>query len=145
MSVRLNKTQIDKVSEAGPQSSGGKADWQSPLFQAAKDKSGKFHDNFNVTLFLVRPNDQTLQEEFSRSNMICQVTTTQPQPQTWPLCPPPARRSLWEQRGEQRGGDGRAEETPGGAGLLLPGARGEDHLRPQLSSPHSGQPAGQQT
>lgn len=51
MSVRLNKTQIDK---------------------AAKDKSGKFHDNFNVTLFLVRPNDQTLQEEFSRSNMICQ-------------------------------------------------------------------------
>jgi hypothetical protein len=51
MSVRLNKTQIDK---------------------AAKDKSGKFHDNFNVTLFLVRPNDQTLQQEFSRSNMICQ-------------------------------------------------------------------------
>merc|ERR1719499_1234808 len=51
MSVRLNKTQIDK---------------------ASKDKSGKFNDNFNVTLFLVRPNDQTLQAEFSRSNMICQ-------------------------------------------------------------------------
>jgi len=51
MSVRLNKNQIDK---------------------AAKDKSGKFNDNFNVTLFLVRPNDQTLQAEFSRSNMICQ-------------------------------------------------------------------------
>lgn len=51
MSVRLNKNQIDK---------------------ATKDKSGKFHDNFNVTLFLVRPNDQTLQAEFSRSNMICQ-------------------------------------------------------------------------
>jgi len=51
MSVRLNKNQIDK---------------------AAKDKSGKFSDNFNVTLFLVRPNDQTLQAEFSRSNLICQ-------------------------------------------------------------------------
>lgn len=51
MSVRLNKSQIDK---------------------AAKDKSGKFSDNFNVTLFLVRPNDQTLQAEFSRSNLICQ-------------------------------------------------------------------------
>merc|ERR1719499_1037522 len=51
MSVRLNKTQIDK---------------------ASKDKSGKFSDNFNVTLFLVRPNDQTLQAEFSRSNLICQ-------------------------------------------------------------------------
>ena len=48
------------------------------LFQAAKDKSGKFHDNFNVTLFLVRPNDQTLQEEFSRSNMICQVSLAAP-------------------------------------------------------------------
>ena len=43
------------------------------LFQAAKDKSGKFSDNFNVTLFLVRPNDQTLQAEFSRSNLVCQV------------------------------------------------------------------------
>jgi len=51
MSVRLNKSQIDK---------------------AAKDKSGKFSDNFNVTLFLVRPNDQTLQAEFSRSNLVCQ-------------------------------------------------------------------------
>jgi len=51
MSVRLNKSQIDK---------------------AAKDKSGKFSENFNVTLFLVRPNDQTLQAEFSRSNLICQ-------------------------------------------------------------------------
>jgi len=51
MSVRLNKSQIDK---------------------ASKDKSGKFSDNFNVTLFLVRPNDQTLQDEFSRSNLICQ-------------------------------------------------------------------------
>ena len=55
------------------------AESQIPLFQAAKDKSGKFHDNFNVTLFLVRPNDQTLQEEFSRSNMICQVTRTEAQ------------------------------------------------------------------
>ena len=47
-----------------------------PVFticQASKDKSGKFSDNFNVTLFLVRPNDQTLQAEFSRSNLICQV------------------------------------------------------------------------
>ena len=43
------------------------------LFQASKDKSGKFNENFNVTLFLVRPNDQILQEEFSRSNIICQV------------------------------------------------------------------------
>lgn len=51
MSVRLNKNQIDK---------------------ASKDKSGKFNDNFNVTLFLVRPNDQTLQAEFSRSNILCQ-------------------------------------------------------------------------
>ena len=67
MSVRLNKNQIDKVRPL-----------QTPHnlthhFQAAKDKSGKFNDNFNVTLFLVRPNDQTLQAEFSRSNMICQV------------------------------------------------------------------------
>jgi len=51
MSVMLNKNQIDK---------------------AAKDKSGKFTENFKVTLFLVRPNDQTLQAEFSRSNLICQ-------------------------------------------------------------------------
>jgi len=51
MSVRLTKNQIDK---------------------ASKDKSGKFNENFNVTLFLVRPNDQTLQQEFSRSNNICQ-------------------------------------------------------------------------
>ena len=29
--------------------------------------------SFNVTLFLVRPNDQTLQAEFSRSNILCQV------------------------------------------------------------------------
>jgi len=41
MSVRLNKSQIDK---------------------AAKDKSGKFSDKFSVTLFLVRPSDQTLCE-----------------------------------------------------------------------------------
>merc|ERR1719348_2565980 len=52
MSVRLNKSQIDK---------------------ASKDKSGKFSEHFNVTLFLVRPNDQTLQAEFSRSNLVCQV------------------------------------------------------------------------
>jgi len=52
MSVRLSKNQIDK---------------------ASKDKSGKFNDNFNVTLFLVRPNDQTLQAEFSRSNLLCQA------------------------------------------------------------------------
>jgi len=51
MSVRLNKSQIDK---------------------ASKDKSGKFSEHFNVTLFLVRPNDQTLQAEFSRSNLVCQ-------------------------------------------------------------------------
>ena len=69
MSVRLNKNQIDKVRETG---SAGVTKQTFFLFQAAKDKSGKFHDNFNVTLFLVRPNDQTLQEEFSRSNMICQ-------------------------------------------------------------------------
>ena len=79
MSVRLNKTQIDKVSEAEPQCWWLGGVREIPLFQAAKDKSGKFHDNFNVTLFLVRPNDQTLQEEFSRSNMICQVRTTQAQ------------------------------------------------------------------
>ena len=29
--------------------------------------------SFNVTLFLVRPNDQTLLAEFSRSNILCQV------------------------------------------------------------------------
>ena len=75
MSVRLNKNQIDKVRETG---SAGVTKQTLFLFQAAKDKSGKFHDNFNVTLFLVRPNDQTLQEEFSRSNMICQVTTAPP-------------------------------------------------------------------
>jgi len=57
MSVRLNKSQIDK---------------------AAKDKSGKFSDTFNVTLFLVRPNDQTLQAEFSRSNLICQTQGVEP-------------------------------------------------------------------
>jgi len=51
VSVRLNKSQIDK---------------------AAKDKSGKFSENFNVTLFLTRPNDQTLQAEFSRPNRVCQ-------------------------------------------------------------------------
>jgi len=51
MSVQLNKSQIDK---------------------ASKNKSGKFSENFKVTLFLVRPNDQTLQAEFSRSNLICQ-------------------------------------------------------------------------
>ena len=72
MSVRLNKNQIDKVRETG---SAGVTKQTLFLFQAAKDKSGKFHDNFNVTLFLVRPNDQTLQEEFSRSNMICQVSS----------------------------------------------------------------------
>jgi len=51
MSVRLKKNQIDK---------------------ADKDKSNKFSDNFNVTLFLVRPNDQTLQDEFYRPNNVCQ-------------------------------------------------------------------------
>ncbi|XP_023331913.1 cyclin-G-associated kinase [Eurytemora carolleeae] len=52
MSVRLKKNQIDN---------------------ANKDKfNTKFSDNFNVTLFLVRPTDQTLQDEFSRSNLICQ-------------------------------------------------------------------------
>lgn len=51
MSVRLKKNQIDN---------------------ADKDKSNKFSDHFNVTLFLVRPNDQTLQDEFWRSNLICQ-------------------------------------------------------------------------
>ena len=51
--VRLKKNQIDN---------------------ANKDKfNTKFSDNFNVTLFLVRPTDQTLQDEFSRSNLICQV------------------------------------------------------------------------
>ena len=29
-----------------------------------------------MTLFLVRPNDQTLQAEFSRSNLLCQVNIT---------------------------------------------------------------------
>ena len=71
------------------------AESQIPLFQAAKDKSGKFHDNFNVTLFLVRPNDQTLQEEFSRSNMICQVTRTE----TTTHHPPSGLSSLLTQRG----------------------------------------------
>merc|ERR1719209_1464962 len=56
MSVRLNKSQIDK---------------------ASKDKSGKFSEHFNVTLFLVRPNDQTLQAEFSRSNLVCQHPSQQ--------------------------------------------------------------------
>jgi len=51
MSVRLKKNQIDK---------------------ADKDKSSKFSDNFNVTLFLVRPNDQTLKDEFNRPNTFCQ-------------------------------------------------------------------------
>jgi phosphatidylinositol-3,4,5-trisphosphate 3-phosphatase/dual-specificity protein phosphatase PTEN len=52
MSVRLKKNQIDN---------------------ANKDKfNNKFSDNFNVTLFLVRPTDQTLQDEFTRSNLICQ-------------------------------------------------------------------------
>jgi len=50
MSVRLKKSQIDKE----------------------KDKIARFSDNFTVTLFLVRPNDQTLQDEFYRSNLVCQ-------------------------------------------------------------------------
>ena len=71
MSVRLNKSQIDKVPDCSEKSH---YSYQFFLTQAAKDKSGKFSENFNVTLFLVRPNDQTLQAEFSRSNLICQVT-----------------------------------------------------------------------
>lgn len=69
MSVRLSKNQIDKVKPFDQL-------WLNHhrfYSQASKDKSGKFQDNFNVTLFLVRPNDQTLQAEFSRSNMLCQV------------------------------------------------------------------------
>ena len=69
MSVRLSKNQIDKVKPLDHL-------WLNHhrlYSQASKDKSGKFQDNFNVTLFLVRPNDQTLQAEFSRSNMLCQV------------------------------------------------------------------------
>ena len=54
VSVRLNKSQIDK---------------------ASKDKSGKFSENFNVTLFLLRPNDQTLKEDYSRGQMA----------ESWPL------------------------------------------------------------
>lgn len=53
MSVRLRKNQIDK---------------------ADKDKSNKFSENFNVTMFLVRPDDQTLQEEFTRPNYLAQHT-----------------------------------------------------------------------
>ena len=48
VSVRLNKSQIDK---------------------ASKDKSGKFSENFNVTLFLLRPNDQMLKEDYSLVQM----------------------------------------------------------------------------
>merc|ERR1719319_1786176 len=70
MSVRLNKTQIDK---------------------ASKDKSGKFSDNFNVTLFLVRPNDQTLQAEFSRTNLPCQPTPQPPRARRTGARPPSRR------------------------------------------------------
>ena len=70
MSVRLSKNQIDKVN---PLDQHEQPNHHRLYLQAAKDKSGKFQDNFNVTLFLVRPNDQTLQAEFSRSNMLCQV------------------------------------------------------------------------
>ena len=52
VSVRLNKSQIDK---------------------ASKDKSGKFSENFNVTLFLVRPNDQTLKEDYSRGQVFINI------------------------------------------------------------------------
>ena len=53
MSVRLRKHQIDK---------------------ADRGKEGKkFADNFNVTLFLIRPSNQTLQDEFLRPNYIAQV------------------------------------------------------------------------
>ena len=48
VSVRLNRSQIDK---------------------ASKDKSSKFSDNFNVTFFPVRPNDQALKEDYSRGQM----------------------------------------------------------------------------
>ena len=57
MSVRLRKHQIDK---------------------ADRGKEGKkFADNFNVTLFLIRPSNQTLQDEFLRPNYIAQVGTVQ--------------------------------------------------------------------
>ncbi len=53
MSVRLRKNQIDK---------------------ADRGKEGKkFAENFNVTLFLIRPSNQTLQDEFLRPNYIAQV------------------------------------------------------------------------
>ena len=68
MSVRLNKSQIDKVIIIILCNV-----LTNSIFQASKDKSGKFSEHFNVTLFLVRPNDQTLQAEFSRSNLVCQV------------------------------------------------------------------------
>ena len=71
MSVRLSKNQIDKVNPLDQHDH--ELNHHRLYFQASKDKSGKFQDNFNVTLFLVRPNDQTLQAEFSRSNMLCQV------------------------------------------------------------------------
>lgn len=51
MSVRLKKHQIDK---------------------ADKDSSRKFADKFNVTLFLIRPSNQTLEEEFLRPNSYAQ-------------------------------------------------------------------------
>merc|ERR1719154_878497 len=52
MSVRLRKHQIDK---------------------ADRDQGSKrFSDNFNVTLFLIRPSNQTLQDEFLRPNCFAQ-------------------------------------------------------------------------
>jgi len=51
MSVRLKKHQIDK---------------------ADKDGSKRFADKFNVTLFLIRPSNQTLEEEFLRPNSYAQ-------------------------------------------------------------------------
>ena len=71
MSVRLNKSQIDKVILI--LLCNVLNILTNSIFQASKDKSGKFSEHFNVTLFLVRPNDQTLQAEFSRSNLVCQV------------------------------------------------------------------------
>ena len=57
MSVRLKKHQIDK---------------------ADKDSSRKFADKFNVTLFLIRPSNQTLEEEFLRPNSYAQVIVLAP-------------------------------------------------------------------
>jgi len=125
MSVRLNKSQIDK---------------------AAKDKSGKFSENFNVTLFLVRPNDQTLQAEFSRSNLICQSSSLMGDKKRFTVtrttCSGPVLSESTETEVFEPGVEGmdlRIQETEGAEGNLDPCVQGHERrvdLSRSATAPH---------